>query len=66
MSDSDEDDYVGLGTPLDGPPPGAPGDRRGAGAGALVVASKLPVWKQTVTDEQGRQRFHGAPGSRPV
>ena len=41
--------YVAYGTPL---PPLDP-DARGDG-------SYVPVWKQDVTDEQGRKRLHGA------
>lgn len=58
MGNSDDEDYVYYGTPLEdekGPirgfykPPQDPKKTRA-----------LPVWEQEVTDEDGRKRFHGA------
>ncbi len=60
-AESDEDDYVFYGTPLQD-------EQEGEGkTGGQHLAAKdpsqlrsLPVHKQEVVDEQGRRRFHGA------
>eukprot|EP00798_Chlamydomonas_sp_ICE-L_P006638 gene6638-3295_t len=56
---SDEDDYVFYGTALQDEAETWSGSRRKpvVDAGA---ARALPVWKQEVTDEEGRRRLHGA------
>lgn len=54
MSDNDEDDYAFYGTPL---PPLDPAEVGGANSRA---AKPIPIEEQTVTDERGRRRFHGA------
>ena len=57
-SDSDgEEDYIAYGTPLEREEE-ARGYRKKVQDMAITKA--LPVWKQEVTDEQGRKRFHGA------
>eukprot|EP01133_Synstelium_polycarpum_P010202 gene10202-11884_t len=43
-----------IGTPLD------PKDEKTDGASSGSTSKYLPVWKQEVTDERGRKRFHGA------
>ncbi|KNA14912.1 hypothetical protein SOVF_103150 isoform A [Spinacia oleracea] len=57
--DSDEEDLVFFGTPIE-----REEDLTSRKKKALAVASSqlrtLPSWKQEVTDEEGRRRFHGA------
>ncbi|GAQ77979.1 hypothetical protein KFL_000060440 [Klebsormidium nitens] len=58
MADDEDEDYFFFGTPLPEPEDLKPRQRQAAEkAGQLKT---LPVWKQEVTDEQGRKRFHGA------
>ncbi len=56
---SDEDEYVFFGTALQDEV-----ETRGGARSKPVVdaaaARALPVWKQEVTDEEGRRRLHGA------
>jgi G patch domain-containing protein 1 len=58
MSDSDDDDYVYIGTALVDEDDARVGARKQAMDPS--VTRSLPVHKQEVTDEQGRKRFHGA------
>ncbi|KAK1268044.1 hypothetical protein QJS04_geneDACA004984 [Acorus gramineus] len=56
--DEDENDYVLFGTPIEREEEVSARKRRSASdAGKLKT---LPPWKQEVTDEEGRRRFHGA------
>lgn len=64
MGDSDSEDYIVVGTPLER-------EREAAGYKKTKVqdpgaTKSLPVWKQEVTDEEGRKRFHGVPLSSHV
>lgn len=57
MGDSDTEDYIVCGTPLER-------EREPTAAYKKKVqdpsaTKSLPVWKQEVTDEEGRKRFHG-------
>ncbi|XP_020693637.1 G patch domain-containing protein TGH [Dendrobium catenatum] len=55
---SDDEDFVFYGTPISREEDTSARKRRAiAGAGNL---RSLPAWKQEVTDEEGRRRFHGA------
>ncbi|GJN28826.1 hypothetical protein PR202_gb16995 [Eleusine coracana subsp. coracana] len=57
-ADSDEDDFVAYGTPIEREEDTSARKRRAiAEAGQLRA---LPAWKQEVRDEEGRRRFHGA------
>ena len=59
MAESDGEDYVTVGTPIERELEARGGwVRKAAGDGGGVKA--LPVWQQAATDEQGRRRFHGA------
>lgn len=51
--DSDEEDYVFIGTSLDGVSAETCTSRKAANP------ENVPVWRQTVTDERGRARLHG-------
>ncbi|XP_056857824.1 G patch domain-containing protein TGH-like, partial [Raphanus sativus] len=55
----DEDDFVFLGTPIEREDEIASRKKK-AVAGASGTLKTLPAWKQEVTDEEGRRRFHGA------
>jgi G patch domain-containing protein 1 len=58
MADDEDEDYFFFGTPLPEAEDLRPRQRQAAEkAGQLKT---LPVWKQEVTDEEGRKRFHGA------
>ncbi|TVU11288.1 hypothetical protein EJB05_44863 [Eragrostis curvula] len=57
-ADSDEEDFVVYGTPIEREEDTSARKRRAiAEAGQLRA---LPAWKQEVRDEEGRRRFHGA------
>ncbi|KAL1213355.1 G patch domain-containing protein TGH [Cardamine amara subsp. amara] len=56
---SDEDDFVFHGTPIEREEEIASRKKK-AVAGASGNLRTLPAWKQEVTDEEGRRRFHGA------
>ncbi|KAJ0236312.1 hypothetical protein HA466_0256380 [Hirschfeldia incana] len=56
---SNEDDFVFLGTPIEREEEIASRKKK-AVAGASGNLRTLPAWKQEVTDEEGRRRFHGA------
>ena len=56
-ADSDSDDYVLVGTPIE---QAAARHKAAAAGGPAAVARAPPVWQQEATDEQGRRRFHGA------
>ncbi|GJM99811.1 hypothetical protein PR202_ga16946 [Eleusine coracana subsp. coracana] len=57
-ADSDEEDFVAYGTPIEREEDTSARKRRAiAEAGQLRA---LPAWKQEVRDEEGRRRFHGA------
>ena len=58
-SDSEGDDYVYYGTPLE-QEAASSYYVRPAGAQAVPKTVALPVHQQQVRDEQGRQRLHGA------
>jgi G patch domain-containing protein 1 len=58
MSDSDDDDYVYIGTALVDESDARVGAKKQSMDPSLTRG--LPVHKQEVTDEQGRKRFHGA------
>ncbi|CAG7883353.1 unnamed protein product [Brassica rapa] len=55
----DEDDFVFHGTPIEREDEIASRKKK-AVAGASGTLKTLPAWKQEVTDEEGRRRFHGA------
>ncbi|KAJ4808095.1 G patch domain-containing protein 1 [Rhynchospora pubera] len=58
MADVDEEDYVYFGTPIEREEEISSRKRKAiAEPGTL---RSLPPWKQEVTDEEGRRRFHGA------
>ncbi|XVF49810.1 hypothetical protein PTKIN_Ptkin04bG0045700 [Pterospermum kingtungense] len=57
--DSDEEDYVFFGTPIEREEE-ITNRRKKAAAEASGNLRSLPPWKQEVTDEEGRRRFHGA------
>ncbi|KAL0738456.1 hypothetical protein Bca4012_014666 [Brassica carinata] len=55
----DDDDFVFHGTPIEREDEIASRKKK-AVAGASGTLKTLPAWKQEVTDEEGRRRFHGA------
>lgn len=57
--DSDEEDCVFYGTPIEREEEFTSRKKK-AVAEASGNLRSLPVWKQEVTDEEGRRRFHGA------
>ncbi|XP_028753723.1 G patch domain-containing protein TGH isoform X2 [Neltuma alba] len=57
--ESDDDDYVFHGTPIEREEE-ITSRKKKAVAEASGHLRTLPVWKQEVTDEEGRRRFHGA------
>ncbi|XWS37204.1 hypothetical protein CRYUN_Cryun19dG0023000 [Craigia yunnanensis] len=57
--DSDEEDYVFFGTPIEREEE-ITNRRKKAAAEASGNLRSLPPWKQEVRDEEGRRRFHGA------
>ncbi|XP_060204862.1 G patch domain-containing protein TGH [Lycium barbarum] len=57
--DSDEEDFVFYGTPIEREEDVATRKKK-AVAEASGQLRTLPAWKQEVTDEEGRRRFHGA------
>nr|XP_023874748.1 G patch domain-containing protein TGH-like isoform X1 [Quercus suber]POE83129.1 g patch domain-containing protein tgh [Quercus suber] len=57
--DLDEDDFVFFGTPIEREEE-ITSRKKKAVAEASGQLRTLPVWKQEVTDEEGRRRFHGA------
>ncbi|GAB2270203.1 hypothetical protein Dimus_005110 [Dionaea muscipula] len=57
--DSDEEDFVFVGTPLQREEE-MTSRKKKAMAEASGNLRSLPPWKQEVTDEEGRRRFHGA------
>ncbi|CAN8264907.1 unnamed protein product [Cochlearia groenlandica] len=56
---SEEEDFVFHGTPIEREEEIASRKKK-AVAGASGNLRTLPAWKQEVTDEEGRRRFHGA------
>ncbi|CAH8271943.1 unnamed protein product [Arabidopsis lyrata] len=56
---SDEEDFVFHGTPIEREEE-IGSRKKKAVAGASGNLRTLPAWKQEVTDEEGRRRFHGA------
>ncbi|XP_010454588.1 PREDICTED: G patch domain-containing protein TGH-like [Camelina sativa] len=56
---SDEEDFVFHGTPIEREEE-IVSRKKKAVAGASGNLRTLPAWKQEVTDEEGRRRFHGA------
>ena len=56
-SEDSIDDYVSVGTPLEDD---YCSNRYRRSVKDPALARQLPVWKQEVTDEEGRRRFHGA------
>ncbi|KAL2470149.1 G patch domain-containing protein TGH [Abeliophyllum distichum] len=57
--DSDEEDFVFYGTPIEREED-VTSRKKKAVAEASGQLRTLPPWKQEVTDEEGRRRFHGA------
>ncbi|KAF3650585.1 G patch domain-containing protein TGH [Capsicum annuum] len=57
--DSDEEDFVFYGTPIEREED-VSSRKKKAVAEASGQLRALPAWKQEVTDEEGRRRFHGA------
>ncbi|MCD9645330.1 hypothetical protein HAX54_034185 [Datura stramonium] len=57
--DSDEEDFVFYGTPIEREEDFSSRKKK-AVAEASGQLRTLPAWKQEVTDEEGRRRFHGA------
>lgn len=57
MADSDSEDFISVGTPLERERD-APGGYKKKPQDPSSTKT-LPVWKQEVTDEEGRRRFHG-------
>uniref|UniRef100_A0A2N9HKB2 G patch domain-containing protein n=1 Tax=Fagus sylvatica TaxID=28930 RepID=A0A2N9HKB2_FAGSY len=57
--DLDEEDFVFYGTPIEREED-ITSRKKKAVAEASGQLRTLPVWKQEVTDEEGRRRFHGA------
>lgn len=58
MAESDGEDYVYYGTPLEDEKAPVRGFYKAPQDPSKTRA--LPVWEQEVTDEDGRKRFHGA------
>jgi G patch domain-containing protein 1 len=59
--DSDSEDYITVGTPIERELEArAGGSRRPAAVHEPGATKALPVWKQAATDDEGRRRFHGA------
>jgi G patch domain-containing protein 1 len=59
--DSDSEDYIVVGTPIERELEArAGGSRRPAAVHEPGATKALPVWKQAATDDEGRRRFHGA------
>lgn len=59
MSDSDNENYVFFGTPLQQETESHAGQHHKTVQDPSLTKS-LPVWQQEVTDAEGRRRFHGA------
>ncbi|CAN4086190.1 unnamed protein product [Withania somnifera] len=57
--DSDEEDFVFYGTPIEREEDVSSRKKKSV-AEASGQLRTLPAWKQEVTDEEGRRRFHGA------
>jgi G patch domain-containing protein 1 len=57
-ADSEEDDLVVYGTPIEREEDTSARKRRAVAEAGQLRA--LPAWKQEVRDEEGRRRFHGA------
>ncbi|XP_058087067.1 G patch domain-containing protein TGH isoform X2 [Magnolia sinica] len=57
--DGDDEDFIFYGTPIEREEE-LTSRKRKAAADAAGNMRSLPPWKQEVTDEEGRRRFHGA------
>ncbi|KAL6006939.1 hypothetical protein ACLOJK_032435 [Asimina triloba] len=57
--DADDEDFIFYGTPIEREEELTSRKRKAAAEAAGNLRS-LPPWKQEVTDEEGRRRFHGA------
>ncbi|KAJ9677122.1 hypothetical protein PVL29_022229 [Vitis rotundifolia] len=57
--DADEEDYVFYGTPIEREEEMTSRKKKAVAESSGLLRS-LPPWKQEVTDEEGRRRFHGA------
>lgn len=57
--DSDEDDFVFYGTPIEREEEFTSRKKKAIAESSGQLRT-LPAWKQEVTDEEGRRRFHGA------
>ncbi|KAL4547919.1 hypothetical protein Ndes2526B_g07136 [Nannochloris sp. 'desiccata'] len=60
MGDNDEEDYHFFGTPIEDDYEVRANTYRKEPRKDAATTRQLPVWKQEVTDAQGRRRFHGA------
>ncbi|KAK9105507.1 hypothetical protein Scep_022351 [Stephania cephalantha] len=58
--DSDEEDFVFFGTPIEREEEATLSRKKKSAAEAAGQLRTLPAWKQEVRDEEGRRRFHGA------
>ncbi|KAK9091101.1 hypothetical protein Sjap_024278 [Stephania japonica] len=58
--DSDEEDFVFFGTPIEREEESTLSRKKKSAAEAAGQLRNLPAWKQEVRDEEGRRRFHGA------
>ncbi|PIN18438.1 putative RNA binding protein, contains G-patch domain [Handroanthus impetiginosus] len=57
---SDEEDFVFYGTPIEREEEISTRKKKAIAEASGQLRSALPPWKQEVTDEEGRRRFHGA------
>ncbi|KAH6769549.1 SWAP domain-containing protein [Perilla frutescens var. hirtella] len=56
----DEDDFVFFGTPIEREEEFTSRKKKAVAGASGQLRTALPPWKQEVTDEEGRRRFHGA------
>ncbi|KAL8479362.1 hypothetical protein ACS0TY_026289 [Phlomoides rotata] len=57
---SDEEDFVFYGTPIEREEEITTRKKKAVAEASGQLRTALPPWKQEVTDEEGRRRFHGA------
>ncbi|CAA0833284.1 G patch domain-containing protein TGH [Striga hermonthica] len=57
---SDDEDFVFYGTPIEREEEVTTRKKKAIAGASGQLRTTLPTWKQEVTDEEGRRRFHGA------
>ncbi|EYU41032.1 hypothetical protein ABFS82_07G095700 [Erythranthe guttata] len=57
---SDDEDFVFFGKPIEREEEVTTRKKKAISEASGQLRTSLPVWKQEVTDEEGRRRFHGA------